>query len=154
MATVTHRDESSAGPQSPAATSLEVLLHVDGSWVPGAGRETLPIVNPASARVIGSVAKATVADLERAVEAAARGFATWRQVPPFDRAQLLRRAGEKRSAIQPGLMVPKLASPKPTSTRKQISMAKPCAWPDRSVPRLQTKTPAAINHRRGQRSPR
>ena len=94
MATVTHRDESSAGPQSPAATSLEVLLHVDGSWVPGAGRETLPIVNPASARVIGSVAKATVADLERVVEAAARGFATWRQVPPFDRAQLLRRAGE------------------------------------------------------------
>jgi acyl-CoA reductase-like NAD-dependent aldehyde dehydrogenase len=73
---------------------LDVLLHVDGEWIAGTGGEVLPIVNPATQMQIGRVAKASMPDLERAVEAAARGFNAWKAFPPFERAHVLRRAGD------------------------------------------------------------
>jgi succinate-semialdehyde dehydrogenase/glutarate-semialdehyde dehydrogenase len=42
--------------------------------------------------VIGKVAHAGVADLERAVAAARRGFGVWRTVPAYDRAAMMRKA--------------------------------------------------------------
>jgi succinate-semialdehyde dehydrogenase / glutarate-semialdehyde dehydrogenase len=89
---------SGGGATRPAsalpAPSLDVLLHVDGRWTSGTGDATLPIIDPATEETIGRVAKASQADLERAVEAADRGFATWRNVAPFERARALRRAGD------------------------------------------------------------
>jgi succinate-semialdehyde dehydrogenase / glutarate-semialdehyde dehydrogenase len=82
---------TAAPPESP---QLNVLLHVDGEWTAGTGGEVLPIVNPATQAQIGCVAKASIADLERAVKAAARGFDAWKAVPPLERARVLRRAGD------------------------------------------------------------
>jgi succinate-semialdehyde dehydrogenase/glutarate-semialdehyde dehydrogenase len=69
-----------------------VLLHIDGGWAAAAAGETLAVRNPASSEVIGSVAHARRADLDRALTAAERGFNVWKNTSAFDRARVLRRA--------------------------------------------------------------
>jgi succinate-semialdehyde dehydrogenase/glutarate-semialdehyde dehydrogenase len=71
-----------------------VLLHIDGRWSAAAAGETLPVRNPATEEVIGSVAHARVADLDRALAAAERGFEEWKRTPAFERARLLRAAAQ------------------------------------------------------------
>jgi len=70
----------------------DTQLFIDGEWVDGAGAVTLPVVNPLDGRRIGAVARAEIADLDRAANAAARGFALWRATPAVNRAEILRRA--------------------------------------------------------------
>ncbi len=70
------------------------LLFIDGEWTPGQGRKTLEVVNPATGEAIGTVAHASKADLDRALQAAEKGFKAWRKVSAFDRAKVLRKAGE------------------------------------------------------------
>ena len=69
-------------------------LQIGGTWIPAESREGIPVVNPATGAVIGEVAKATLGDLDRALEAAARGFPAWRAVPALERGRRLRRAAE------------------------------------------------------------
>lgn len=71
-----------------------VNLFIDGAWTPAASGQTIPIANPATGETIGRVAHAERPDLDRALEAAARGFATWRKVSAYDRAKLMRKAAE------------------------------------------------------------
>jgi succinate-semialdehyde dehydrogenase/glutarate-semialdehyde dehydrogenase len=75
-------------------TYPDVLLYIDGSWREGARGRTIPVLNPATATVIGTVAHAELDDLDDALDAAARGFSTWRAIAPFDRAKLMRAAAE------------------------------------------------------------
>lgn len=70
----------------------DVLLFIDGEWAAGSDGAVLPVTNPADGARIGSVAKAGRPDLDRAADAAARGFAIWRDTPAFNRAEILRRA--------------------------------------------------------------
>jgi succinate-semialdehyde dehydrogenase/glutarate-semialdehyde dehydrogenase len=72
----------------------EVLLYIDGNWCKAAAGRSLPVLNPATGDPVGTVAHAGRADLDRALDAAARGFALWRKVSPFDRYKILRKAGE------------------------------------------------------------
>jgi succinate-semialdehyde dehydrogenase/glutarate-semialdehyde dehydrogenase len=67
-------------------------LLVSNQWVDAADRRTIDVRNPATGEVIGQVAHAGRADLDRAVEAAAKGFALWRRTPAFERAAIMRRA--------------------------------------------------------------
>lgn len=72
----------------------DTLLLIDGNWQPGAQGAWLDVSNPASEERIGRVAKAEIADLDRALSAAERGFATWRRIPAFERSKVLRRAAD------------------------------------------------------------
>ncbi|MEQ8227115.1 MAG: NAD-dependent succinate-semialdehyde dehydrogenase [Rhodospirillales bacterium] len=72
----------------------DVLLFIDGEWTKAAGGQTLPVENPATGEVIGTVAHADKSDLDRALEAADKGFKAWRQVSAFDRAKVLRKAAD------------------------------------------------------------
>ena len=67
-------------------------LLINGTWVAGSGGQTIDVVNPATAKVIGQVAHARISDLERAVAAAEQGFAIWRSVSGFDRYGKMRQA--------------------------------------------------------------
>ena len=69
-------------------------LHIGGTWGAGSEGQTLPVLNPATGETIGRCAVATPADLDRALEAAARGFAAWRKVPPFERGKVMRWAAD------------------------------------------------------------
>jgi succinate-semialdehyde dehydrogenase/glutarate-semialdehyde dehydrogenase len=72
----------------------DVLLHINGEWRKSRSGEALPVLNPATEEQIGTVAKAGRADLDEALEAAAKGFAAWSRVPAFDRYKLMRKAAE------------------------------------------------------------
>jgi succinate-semialdehyde dehydrogenase/glutarate-semialdehyde dehydrogenase len=80
-------------------------LFIDGAWCAAAGGKTLPVVNPATGKQIGTVAHAERADLDRALEAAARGFDAWRKVSAFERYKTMRKAAalmrERVDAIAP-----------------------------------------------------
>ena len=67
-------------------------LFIDGAWTNAASGKTLPVVNPATGEQIGTVAHAEKADLDRALEAADKGFKAWKKVSAFDRSKILRKA--------------------------------------------------------------
>jgi len=69
-----------------------VQLYIDGAWCAAAAGETIPVRNPATDEILGAVAHARLADLERAVAAAERGFELWRRIAPLERAKRMRRA--------------------------------------------------------------
>lgn len=85
-----------AATSTPAAPSgyVSPALLIDGEWIEASERETQPVVNPASGRAVGVVPHATPADLDRALAAAARAFATWRHVNPRDRGRILKKAAD------------------------------------------------------------
>jgi succinate-semialdehyde dehydrogenase/glutarate-semialdehyde dehydrogenase len=61
----------------------DVLLFIDGHWAKAAGGRTIPVVNPATGGPVGTVAHADRSDLDRALEAAEKGFRQWRKVSAF-----------------------------------------------------------------------
>ena len=67
-------------------------LLIDGQWQDAADGRTLPVFNPATGAEIGRVAHAGVADLDRALAAAQKGFEAWRDVPAIERGRIMRRA--------------------------------------------------------------
>nr|WP_294513423.1 NAD-dependent succinate-semialdehyde dehydrogenase [uncultured Rhodopila sp.] len=72
----------------------DVSLFIDGTWTKAASGRNIDVVNPATGDKIGTVAHADKADLDRALEAAAKGFRTWRKVAAFDRSKLMRKAAD------------------------------------------------------------
>ena len=54
-----------------------VLLAINGAWVPAKDGRTLDVRNPATEEVIGTVAHAGKTDLDVALAAVAQGFDTW-----------------------------------------------------------------------------
>ena len=72
----------------------DVLLCINGAWTKAADGRTIPVVNPATEEVIGSVAHAGLADLDAALDAAAKGFAAWRKVSAYERSKVMRRAAD------------------------------------------------------------
>ncbi len=53
------------------------FISVANGW--GGGRETQAVLNPATGQSLGELPLATAADMDRALEAAARGFEQWRK---------------------------------------------------------------------------
>ncbi len=72
----------------------DVLLHIDGRWREAANGRTMPVLNPATEERIGTVSHASHSDLDEALEAAGKGFTTWRAVSAFDRSKVMRKAGD------------------------------------------------------------
>jgi betaine-aldehyde dehydrogenase len=61
-------------------------LYIGGAWVRGAAGKSLVSVNPANGERLAEVPWAGGEEVKLAVEAAKRGFAEWRRLPPWDRA--------------------------------------------------------------------
>src|SRR4051812_3743794 len=76
--------------RKPMSNYPNTQLFIDGQWTDGQLRETLPVVGPATGLIIGSVAAASAADVDRAAISAANGFAVWRDVPAIERAAIMR----------------------------------------------------------------
>ncbi|HLS87191.1 MAG TPA: aldehyde dehydrogenase family protein, partial [Burkholderiales bacterium] len=71
---------------------VDTQLFINGEWRPSAEGRTLPVVNPATGKEIGRVAHAGRPDLDRALEAAQKGFEVWRDLVPAERSKIMRRA--------------------------------------------------------------
>lgn len=66
-----------------------LYMVIDGEKVSGGGRRTFPVVNPVTGETIGELPLAEPADLDRALETAAKGFRIWRDTPAAQRAAVL-----------------------------------------------------------------
>ena len=67
-------------------------LFIDGQWCDATSGKTLAVLNPATGKEIGRVAHAGIADLDRALAAAQRGFELWREMSAMERSAIMRRA--------------------------------------------------------------
>ena len=66
-----------------------LYMYIDGEKVSGGGRRTFDVVNPVTAERIGELPLAEAADLDRALDTAARGFKLWRDTPAQQRGAVL-----------------------------------------------------------------
>lgn len=67
-------------------------LFIAGHWVDALNGRSLPVLNPATGEEIGRVAHAGRSDLDRALDAAQKGFETWRRTSAPQRSQVMRKA--------------------------------------------------------------
>src|SRR5579862_3386126 len=77
-----------------AAAYADLGLFIGGEWLGTGGRESSPVINPATEETIGHVPHASTDDLDRALAAAQRGFKAWRAVLPEERGRILKRAAD------------------------------------------------------------
>jgi len=83
-----------------------LAMHIDGERLGTSGRSTHTVVNPATGEPLGQLPLATKADLDRALDTAARGYRIWRAKTADERgavlagaARLLRERVEKIATI-------------------------------------------------------
>ena len=79
----------------PAVSALaypSTQLFINGQWRDATDGKTLAVFNPATGKEIGRVAHASKADLDKALEAAQNGFATWRDMTAAERSKIMRKA--------------------------------------------------------------
>jgi succinate-semialdehyde dehydrogenase/glutarate-semialdehyde dehydrogenase len=72
----------------------DLALLIDGEWLGRDGRKGEDVVNPATGKALGYLPHAGAGDLDRALAAAAKGFAAWRTTSAYDRAKVLRKAAD------------------------------------------------------------
>jgi succinate-semialdehyde dehydrogenase / glutarate-semialdehyde dehydrogenase len=72
----------------------DLALYIDGEWLKGGGRKGEDVLNPLNEKPLASLPHATMADLDRALEAAKKGFETWRNTSAYDRARIMRKAAD------------------------------------------------------------
>ncbi|HKC71511.1 MAG TPA: CoA-acylating methylmalonate-semialdehyde dehydrogenase, partial [Terriglobales bacterium] len=70
-------------------TQTTVRNYFNGKWQTSAATEHREIINPATNEVLGQVPLSSAAEVDAAVQAAARAFPEWRRTPPEDRIQYL-----------------------------------------------------------------
>ena len=75
-------------------TSYDSTLahYIDGAWTAGSGTDAHDVLNPATGATLGALPLASAADLDAALEAAARGYKVWRATSVDARSALLARA--------------------------------------------------------------
>ncbi|MDO8768373.1 MAG: aldehyde dehydrogenase family protein, partial [Burkholderiaceae bacterium] len=67
-----------------------VQLMINNEWRAARGDAIIPVHNPATGEVVGSVAHATIADLDDALIATAKGFDIWKNTPAIERSKIMR----------------------------------------------------------------
>ena len=71
----------------------ETLNHyIDGKWVQPTSGQSQEVMNPAKNTPLATLGYAGRPDLDKAIKAAEKGFATWRKVSAFERSGILRKA--------------------------------------------------------------
>ena len=79
---------------SETNTNLPTRMYIDGQWVEAPGGKTLAVINPADESTLAEVTYGTRAEADRAIEAAARAFPTWKSVSAYERARILKRTAD------------------------------------------------------------
>lgn len=69
-------------------------LFIDGHWIYAGSRHLDDVLNPATGEVLSQVPHATDDDINAAAEAAGRTFKSWKALPAYERAKILRKAAD------------------------------------------------------------
>jgi succinate-semialdehyde dehydrogenase/glutarate-semialdehyde dehydrogenase len=102
----------------------DVNLFIDGAWTAAEAGKMLVVINPATGEPAGKVAHAERADLDRALDAVAKGFVVWKKINAFERSKIMRKAANllrERAAMIAGLMT--IEQGKPTFEAMGETMA-------------------------------
>ncbi|EPJ43092.1 MAG: betaine aldehyde dehydrogenase [Osedax symbiont Rs2] len=67
-------------------------LYIDGSYSDASSSNTFASYNPATGDLLAQIQEASLADVDRAVDAAERGFALWSAMSPTERGRIMLRA--------------------------------------------------------------
>ncbi|PXF31185.1 aldehyde dehydrogenase [Pokkaliibacter plantistimulans] len=71
-----------------------VQLFINGEWQDAQSGKTIAVINPATEEVIGHIAHAEKADLDKALAAAQSGFDGWKNSSPVQRSKIMRKAAD------------------------------------------------------------
>src|SRR5919197_45006 len=83
---------STATAEQAILDAVKPQLFIGGEWRDGSEGGTIPVEDPATGETLVEVADATVEDAKAALGAAHEAFQTWRDHPPRERGDILRRA--------------------------------------------------------------
>jgi aldehyde dehydrogenase (NAD+) len=78
-------------------------FYIDGKWVDPVEPKTLNVVNPATEQVSGKISMGSAADVDKAVKAARKAFATWSETSREQRLELLQRIAAEYQKRMPEL---------------------------------------------------
>ncbi len=84
---------------------LVQLAYVDGEWIAADSGETLPVTNPATGALLGTVPNMGVAETRRAIAAGAAAMPAWAAKTAKERATVLRRWHDLMMANQEDLAI-------------------------------------------------
>jgi succinate-semialdehyde dehydrogenase/glutarate-semialdehyde dehydrogenase len=79
--------------------------YVDGAWCDADGGKTLPVTNPATGAVLGTVPNMGAAETRRAIEAANAAWPAWRAKTAKERSAILRKWADLMMANQEDLAI-------------------------------------------------
>lgn len=106
-------------------------LFIAGQWLDAADGRTLAVHNPATGKEIGRVAHAGKADLDKALEAAQKGFQTWRDMTASDRSKIMRKAAglmRERAAAIGALLTQEQGKPAAEAKGEAMAAADIIEW--------------------------
>ena len=86
-------------------TLLQQLAYIDDQWVPADSGATLPVTNPATGALLGTVPNMGAAETRRAIAAAAAAMPAWAAKTAKERATVLRRWHDLMMANQEDLAI-------------------------------------------------
>ena len=75
--------------------------YFDGDWQKPSGSETIPVISSVTEEAVARVPRGDAADVDRAVKAARKGFATWSRLSVEERAQWLEKLAAAAKARVP-----------------------------------------------------
>jgi len=106
-------------------------LFIAGQWLDAADGKTLAVFNPATGKEIGRVAHAGKPDLDKALEAAQKGFETWRDMTADARSKIMRKAAalmRERAADIGRLITQEQGKPLPEAKGEAMAAADIIEW--------------------------
>jgi len=77
-----------------AGANRQARMLINGAWVDSLSGAHLSVENPAKRSPVAEVPRGDAADVNAAVEAAARAFPAWSKVAPRDRGRMLLRIAD------------------------------------------------------------
>jgi succinate-semialdehyde dehydrogenase / glutarate-semialdehyde dehydrogenase len=75
-------------------TYIDLKLYIDGEWLGAGSRRTHRVINPANGATLGELPLVDTADLDRALQAAERGYRLWRRATAEERGRVMKGAAQ------------------------------------------------------------
>ena len=75
-------------------TYTDLKLYIDGEWLGAGKRRTHRVINPANGATLGELPLVDTADLDRALQAAERGYKLWRRATAEERGRVMKGAAQ------------------------------------------------------------
>jgi aldehyde dehydrogenase (NAD+) len=100
-------------------------FYIDGKWVDPTESKTLDVDNPATEQVSGKIALGAAADVDKAVKAARKAFATWSQTTREERLDVLQAMlaeYQKRAADLADAVTEEMGAPPSLAAGPQVNL--------------------------------